>query len=177
MPANSSPLSRASCGRRWTAFEQALAEGTTGGVAIVKKHGEPWSRVSPHGKQEEPESLVAIKAEIERHWGTIDLLDILKYAEFDTDFIAEFTSLATRENLSKDVLRRRLLLVLFRLGTNMGIKLAVTGKHGESEATLRRVRHLFVNRANMRAALVKLVNATSAARDEMWVGYRHRLRL
>lgn len=57
------------------------------------------------------------------------------------------------------------------LGTNMGIKrVAVTGKHGESEATLRRVRHLFVNRANMRAALVKLMNATFAARDEMWWG-------
>ncbi|WP_405985697.1 Tn3 family transposase [Streptomyces sp. NBC_00872] len=152
-------------------FDRALAEGTTGGVAIVKKHGEPWIRVSPRGKQEEPESLVAIKGEIERRWGTIDLLDILKYAEFDTDFIAEFTSVATREMLSKDVLRRRLLLVLFGLGTNMGIKrVAVTGKHGESEATLRRVRHLFVNRANMRAALVKLVNATFAVRDEMWWG-------
>lgn len=97
------------------AFGRALPEGTTGGVAIVKKHGEPWIRVSPRGKQEEPESLVAVKSEIERRWGTIDLLDILKYAEFDTDFIAEFTSVATREMLSKDVLRRRLLLVLFGL--------------------------------------------------------------
>jgi hypothetical protein len=87
------------------------------------------------------------------------------------EFIAEFTSVATREMLSKDVLRRRLLLVLFGLGTNMGIKrVAVTGKHGESEATLRRVRHLFVNRANMRAALRKLVNSTFAVRDEMWWG-------
>ncbi|MEU5344344.1 hypothetical protein AB0H18_26480 [Streptomyces sp. NPDC020766] len=51
-------------------FEQALAEGTTGGAAIVKKHGEPWIRVSPQAKQEEPESLVAIKDEIERHCGT-----------------------------------------------------------------------------------------------------------
>ncbi|GAB2467108.1 hypothetical protein [Streptomyces incanus] len=50
---------------------------------------------------------MAIKAEIERRWGTIDLLDILKQADFGTDFIAEFTSVATRENLSKDVLRRR----------------------------------------------------------------------
>ncbi|MCW2916855.1 MAG: transposase [Actinomycetia bacterium] len=152
-------------------FDKALAEGTTGGVAIVRKHGEPWIRVSPRPKQEEPSSLVAVKTEIERRWGTIDLLDILKYAEFDTDFTSEFASVATRENLSREVLRRRLLLVLFGLGTNMGIKrVAVTGKHGESEATLRRVRHLFVNRANMRAALVKLVNATFAARDEMWWG-------
>ncbi|MGW0928956.1 Tn3 family transposase [Streptomyces sp. NPDC002644] len=152
-------------------FEAALANDTTGGVAIVKKNGEGWIKLSPRPKQEEPTSLVAVKGEIERRWGTIDLLDILKYAEFDTDFIAEFTTVATRENLSREVLRRRLLLVLFGLGTNMGIKrVAVTGRHGESEATLRRVRHLFVNRANMRAALVKLVNATFAARDEMWWG-------
>ncbi|WP_185446305.1 Tn3 family transposase [Kribbella qitaiheensis] len=63
---------------------------------------------------------MAIKGEIERRWGTIDRLDILKYAEFDTGFIEEFTSVATRETLSKDVLWRRLLLVLFGLGTNMG---------------------------------------------------------
>ncbi|MFE3145606.1 MULTISPECIES: Tn3 family transposase [unclassified Streptomyces] len=114
---------------------------------------------------------MAIKGEFEKRWGTIDLLDILKYAEFGTGFIAEFTSVATREMLSKDVLRRRLLLVPFGLGTNMGIKrVAVTGKHGESEATLRRVRHLFVHRANMRAAPRKLVNATFAVRDEMWRG-------
>lgn len=43
-----------------------------------------------------------------------------------------------------DTLRRPLLLVLFGLGTNVGVKrVVVTGKHGESEATLRRVRHLF----------------------------------
>ncbi|WP_030776305.1 Tn3 family transposase [Streptomyces sp. NRRL F-2664] len=46
----------------------------------------------------------------------------------------------------------------------------MTGRHGESEATLRRVRHLFVNRANMRAALRKLVNAAFAVRDGMWWG-------
>ncbi len=104
--------------------------------------------------------------------GTVGIAeDILKYAEFETVFTTEFTSVATRENLPRDVLRRRLLLVLFGLGTNMGIKrVAVTGRHGESEATLRRMRHLFVNRANMRAALVKLVSATLAARDEMWWG-------
>ena len=32
------------------------------------------------------------------------------------------------------------------------------------------MRHLFVNRDNLRAAMRKLVNATFAARDEMWWG-------
>ncbi|SFO06956.1 Transposase and inactivated derivatives, TnpA family [Streptomyces sp. cf124] len=154
-----------------TRFDTALELGTTGGVDIVKKHGEPWIKVSPLGKQDEPENLVALKAEIERRWGTIELIDILKEAEFATGFTGEFTSVATREAVPKAVLRRRLLLVLFALGTNMGIKrVAVTGKHGESEAVLRRVRHLFVNRTNLRAALVRLVNATFAARDQAWWG-------
>ncbi|WP_406416653.1 Tn3 family transposase [Streptomyces sp. NBC_00842] len=154
-----------------TRFDTALELGTTGGVEIVKKHGEPWIKVSPQGKQEEPENLTALKAEIERRWGTIDLIDILKEAEFATGFTSDFTSVATREAVPKAVLRRRLLLVLFALGTNMGIKrVAVTDKHGESEAVLRRVRHLFVNRTNLRSALVRMVNATFAARDAAWWG-------
>ncbi|MFE9900940.1 Tn3 family transposase [Streptomyces achromogenes] len=152
-------------------LESALVDDTTGGVSITRRHGEPWIKVSPQPKLEEPENLVAIKAEMERRWGTIDLLDIIKEAEFDTGFTGEFTSVATSERLPREVLRRRLLLVLFALGTNMGIKRVVaTGKHGESEAVLRRVRHLFVNRDNLRAAVTKLVNATFAARDEGWWG-------
>ncbi|MET7300675.1 Tn3 family transposase [Embleya sp. NPDC005575] len=154
-----------------TGFDRALELGTTGGVEITRKHDEPWNRVSPLAKQEEPENLVALKAEIQRRWGTIDLIDILKEAEFATGFTSEFTSVASREVVPRDVLRRRLLLVLFALGTNMGIKRVVaTGKHGESEEVQRRIRHLFVNRANMRAALIKLVNSTFAARDEGWWG-------
>lgn len=140
-------------------------------MEITKRHGEPWIKVSPLAKQEEPENLVALKAEIQRRWETIDLIDILKEAEFATGFTSEFASVASREALPRDVLRRRPLLVLFALGTNMGIKRVVaTGKHGESEAVLRRIRHLFVNRTNMRSALVKLVNHTFAARDEGWWG-------
>lgn len=53
----------------------------------------------------------------------------------------------------------------------MGIKrVALTGKHGESEAFLLRVGHLFVNRTTLRSALGRLVNATFAARDQAWWG-------
>jgi Tn3 transposase DDE domain len=78
-------------------------------------------KVSPPAKQEEPESLVALKAEIQRRRGTIDLIGILKEAEFATGFTSEFASVASREAVPRDVLRRRLLLVLFALGTDTGI--------------------------------------------------------
>jgi hypothetical protein len=58
-------------------------------------------------------------------------------------------------------LNRRLLLVLFAFGTNMGIRqMAVTGEHGVGEAALRHVRAAYVTRENLRAAVTTVVNAT-----------------
>lgn len=45
---------------------------------------------------------------------------------------------ASREVIPRPLLQRGLLMVLFALGTNMGIKrIVTTGEHGETEATLR----------------------------------------
>ncbi|GGM74004.1 hypothetical protein GCM10012275_50900 [Longimycelium tulufanense] len=149
----------------------ALDQGTTGGVRIVTRRGQPWISVPKLEKLPEPRNLGAIKAEVARRWGTIDLLDILKDADFLTEFTGEFVSVATREKLPRDVLRRRLLLCLFALGTNMGIRAIVaTGEHGQDEAALRRVRASHITRENLRRAIVRVVNETLAARDARWWG-------
>ncbi|WSY64894.1 Tn3 family transposase [Nocardia sp. NBC_00881] len=154
-----------------TRLDTALVEGTTGGVKITRRRGEPWIGVPKLDKLPEPENLSAIKDEVTRRWGTLDLLDVLKDADFLTDFTGECASVASREVIDHDTLRRRLLLVLFALGTNMGIKAIVqTGEHGETEAALRHVRRHFVTRDNLRRAIAKLVNATFAARDPNWWG-------
>ncbi|MFV5995806.1 Tn3 family transposase [Streptomyces sp. NPDC056231] len=63
-------------------------------------------------------------------------------------------------------LQRRLLLALFALGTNMGIRAIVAnGEHGETEAALRHVRRRFITVDNLRAAVTRLVNGTFATRD------------
>jgi hypothetical protein len=69
--------------------------------------------------------LAAVKDEVIRCWGTLDLLDVLKDADFLTEFSTEFISVASREVIDRDTLRRRLLLCLFALGTNTGIKAIV----------------------------------------------------
>jgi TnpA family transposase len=64
-----------------------------------------------------------------------------------------------------------LLLCLFALGTNMGIRgIVATGEHGESEAALRHVRRHYINRDNLRRAITRVANATFAARDSTWWG-------
>ena len=113
----------------------------------------------------------AIKREIIRRWGVVDLLDVLKEADYLTGFTDELTTIATREIIPRERVRRRLLLTLFALGTNMGIaKIAAAGEHGESEHTLRRTRQTHINRDNLRRAIIRVVNATLAARDQRWWG-------
>ena len=149
----------------------AMTNGTAGGVRIITRHGQPWIIVPKLDRVPEPANLGALKAEVARRWGTLDLLDILKDTAFLTDFTDEFVSVATREALPRERLRRRLLLCLFALGTNMGIRqMAATGEHGEDEAALRRVRASHITRENLRAAIIRVVNATLETRDETWWG-------
>lgn len=149
----------------------ALADGSAGGVKVTTRKGEPWITVPKLEPLAEPTGLQALKQEVARRWGVLDLLDVLKNADFLTGFTEEFSSVAAYERIERDVLQRRLLLALFALGTNMGIRAIVaTGEHGESEAALRHVRRHFITVDNLRAAVTRLVNATFAARDTAWWG-------
>lgn len=151
-------------------LDTALDTGTNGGVRIVTRKGQPWISVPKLEKLPEPKNLDALKAEVARRWGTIDLLDVLKDTAFLTDFTDQFASVATREVLDRTTLHRRLLLVLFALGTNIGIRqMVATGEHGQDEGALRRVRASHITRDNLRAAIVTVVNATLASRDDaLW---------
>ena len=53
----------------------------------------------------------------------------------------------------------------------MGIsKLVAAGEHGETEAALRRTRQTHINRDNLRAAIIRVVNETLKHRDPRWWG-------
>jgi len=157
---------RAALGR----LDAALVDDTAGGVQIKTRKGEPWISVPKLTALPEPQHLQAIKDEVVRRWGTIDLLDVLKDADFLAEFTAEFTWVALREVLDRMTLQRRLLLCLFALGTNMSIKAIASGEHGETEAALRHIRKHYITRDNLRRAIAKLVNATFEARDPSWWG-------
>ena len=153
-----------------TGLDRAMARGSTGGVRFTTRRGEPWIAVPSLAALDEPANLAALKGEVEGRWGVLDLLGVLGEVDYLTGFTDEFTSVASREVTEPATLRRRLLLVLFALGTNVGIKHLADGECGETEAVLRRVRRLYVNRDNLRRAVRHLVNATMAARDVAWWG-------
>jgi hypothetical protein len=65
-------------------LNDALAKDTAGGVRVITRKGQPWVSVPKLEKLPEPKNLAALKAEVQRRWGTIDLLDILKDTAFLT---------------------------------------------------------------------------------------------
>lgn len=150
-------------------LDTALGEGGSGGVKITRKKGEPWISVPAVTRQSEPANLKALKEEISRRWGVIDLLDVLKAVDHVTGYTGDFTSVASRTVTDAAVLQRRLLLCLYGLGTNVGIKRVADGAASaglpDSEAVLRRTRRLFINRDNLRTAIRTVVNETLKIRD------------
>lgn len=148
-----------------TSLDRAFADDTTGGVSLTSRGGEPWISVPKLDKLPEPAQLSRLKSEVLRRWGTVDLLDILKEADHHVGFTDEFSSVAGRENLPAERLRRRLLLTLFALGTNAGIARIAAGEHGEPEHALRHVRRVYITADNLRRATTRIVNATLAVRD------------
>src|SRR4051794_19398930 len=121
--------------------------------------------VSPLEAQPEPEGLGAIKAELGRRWPMTGLLDVLKESDLRVGFTEAFATPATREAIDRDEVRRRLLLCLYGLGTNAGLKRLAVGRHGFSYKELLHTRRRYIDADALRDATRRVVNATLAARN------------
>ena len=81
------------------------------------------------------------------------LLDVLKETDLLIGFSDHFKSVADRENLDRQSLQQRLLLCLYGMGTNTGLKRVSGGRHGISYIELQNVRRRFVHKAALRNAI------------------------
>ncbi|MGS0741780.1 Tn3 family transposase [Glaciimonas sp. GG7] len=135
----------------------------------LRDQGKNRIALSPLEAQPDPENLKYMKAEIFRRWASTSLLDMLKETDLRIDFTKVFQSSRQRETLDRDTLQRRLLLCLYALGTNAGIKRVAAGGHGASYQELLYVRHSFLQKNTLREAISQIANATFAVRlPEIW---------
>lgn len=93
------------------------------------------------------------------------MLDVFKEADLRTHFSDVFQSAGTREVVDRQTLQRRLLLCLYGLGTNTGLKRVLTGEEGTTYKELRYVRERFIRKEGLREAIAKVINATFTARQ------------
>ena len=135
-------------------------------VVIGRKHGKGWITLSPLPAQPEPKHLPRLKTEIVRRWGMTDLLDMFKESALLTGWTECFLSTGSREAVRPDLLQKRLLLCIFGMGTNIGLKrLAGVDPNIDAEH-LRYTRRRYLHTDHFRAAIAHVVNALLHARQE-----------
>ena len=135
----------------------------------ILNQGQGLIRVSPFEKAPEPLNLKQLKGEINQLWPQTSLLDILKETDLRVNFTRHFKSMGTREILEREVLQKRLLLCLYGLGTNTGLKRINTGIKGENYQDLLYVRRRYLYKDQLRSAIAEVANAIFEIRSpDIW---------
>ncbi|MCC6444123.1 MAG: Tn3 family transposase [Armatimonadetes bacterium] len=125
--------------------------------------------LTPLAALPDPPHLDALKAEVNRRWPLTSLLDMLKETDLRVGFTEAFKSPTPWEKLDRETLQRRLLLCLYGLGTNAGIKSMCAGEHGESYKDLLYVHRRYITNDHLRNAITQVVNAILRVRHpDIW---------
>ena len=161
-------------------FVARLQEAMRGTLAMLDRglQRNPLVKLLPRGKivvspleaVPEPLHLGNLKAELLQRWPMTSLLDVLRETDLRVGLTPLFTSATGHETLDCETLQRRLLLCLYGLGTNTGLKRVANSEQGtESQADLRYVRRRYIRTEALRAAIAAVANATfRARRPEIW---------
>ncbi|MBY0155386.1 Tn3 family transposase [Cytobacillus firmus] len=137
-------------------------------VRITTK-GNGWISVSPYEPLPEPMNLSRLKGEVMKRWPMTSLLDILKETDLRVNFTDQLKTVGNREILDRKTIQKRLILALYGLGTNAGLKRVSAGEHGVRYNDLLYVRKKFIHKDNLRNAIAEVVNAILQSKtDEIW---------
>jgi len=131
--------------------------------------GENRISITPFAPVPEPPGLAALKSEVMRAWPMTGLLNVLKETALDTGFLSSFQTSASREALPSVLRDQRLLLCLYGLRTNAGLKRVAAGSADVSYDELKHIRRRYIDPASLKAACAQVANATLAIRNpEIW---------
>ncbi len=137
----------------------SIAERASGAITFTKYEAAP-----------EPRNLRRIKAEVQRRWGTVALIDILKEAVLRTGALDEVSAIVGGGTLPPTVLAERLMLAIYAHATNTGIRaVAAGGGHSHTEDEIRYARRRYLNKDTAQTVAIGIANATFAARRQtLW---------
>jgi hypothetical protein len=126
---------------------------------VLRSSGKNAIRLSPLTALPDPPNLIRLKLELSRRRPATSLLDMLKEVDLRIRFTEQFVTSGAREHLDRLTLQKRLLLCLYALGTNTGIKRMSGGDANENYKDLLYIRRRFLNSAAMRNAIAQVANA------------------
>ena len=89
----------------------------------------------------------------------------MKESELQIEFTNLIQTLASRENIPRGILQFRILLCLYAIGTNTGLKCVSSANEFVSYDDLRYVKRRFITVENVRLILTKILNKILEMRD------------
>ncbi len=141
---------------------------TTRNVRIIQR-GKPRISIAKIEPQPEPLHLSKLKAEVTRRWPMTSLLDVLKETDLRVGFTEELRNIASREVLDRAEVQKRLLLSLYGLGTNTGLKRVSACDPDIRYDDLLYMRRRFIQKDSLRRAITTVANAIFRVRlPEIW---------
>jgi hypothetical protein len=127
-------------------------------VEIINKDGNGHIKISPYDPQDDPFNIKKLHQTIKQEYGTINLINILKECDLQIGFTNLIQTVASRESISRDTLQFRMLLCLYAIGTNTGLKCLSSANESVSYDDLRYVKRRFITVENVRLILVEIIN-------------------
>lgn len=131
----------------------------------LRKTGKNLIHLSPLCAQPEPKLLKNLKTQLQSQWPLTSLLDILKEADCHIGFTQSFRGLGDREILDRKTISKRLLLALYAIGTNTGMKRILAGSSSTTQDELRHIKDRYIHPDAVRTAISSVVNATLKVRQ------------
>ena len=136
-------------------------------IKIITKKEKTWLRLSPIERSIEPTNIRKLKDIILDKWNIIDLLDILKEVDLRESLTECFKTVGNREILDPETIQKRILLCLYAIGTNAGLKrISGASKGSVTLEELRHIKRFFINKDDLREAITKIVNSIFRIRDK-----------
>ncbi|HDV5690335.1 TPA: Tn3 family transposase [Legionella pneumophila] len=127
--------------------------------------------VTPLTAQAESNNIGIIKKHLQDKWEGTNLIDMIKEVDLENHFTHDFISYGEKIYLKPHEISERLLLIIFGLGTNVGLKHMCAGNSHVSEHQLRHIKNYFLSTDNLKNALSKVANALFKIRlEEIWGG-------
>lgn len=143
-------------------LNSSMPENRTVRLSASARHAISLSPIPP---LEEPPNLRRVKRELVRRWPMTGLLDVLKECDLRVGFTNAFSSAASREVTDRKEVQRRLLLALYGLGTNTGLKRVSGDRHGISYKELLNIRRRYINKGSLRDSIRRVVNGVFEIRE------------
>ena len=138
-------------------------------VKIVQSKNSANIKLSPLSAQEEPPNIIKLQDEISKEYSMIHLLDVLKECDLRVNFVSELQTIGKISNIEFNDLQKRLLLCIFALGSNTGLKGISLANADISHSDLRYVKQRYINPANIRNAIRIVVNKVFEIRNpDIW---------